>query len=256
MPFRMCSRFLRGSEGPPAVVLTPLLMEYLFYAPGWATPSGSSEQTDALKMHNVLNGKARGLLKERLNGFDSSNCWKVLSHEKVNVQNITSNYSKMEFYDVRENSGYAELTALDIGIGMSETRTLIQILGRSDAKTIGTLEVPAQPPYSSGPSTSLPAIQTSFGRTHSSTRCCTHSEALRMQGSSVIHSYTQAIAGVTQLLRPGGLYGGYNSTAAIYSLYETGDANTPSGATPILNTIYGRQLGGDINNVRKPRCQL
>jgi len=67
-------------------------------------------------------------------------------------------------------------------------------------------------------------------------------------------NYGQAIDGVTQLLRPGGSYGAFNSTAAIYALYETGNANTQSAGTPLLNRIYGNQLHGDVSDVRKPRC--
>ena len=63
-----------------------------------------------------------------------------------------------------------------------------------------------------------------------------------------------AIDDVTTLIGSSPLYQGKNSTSEIYALYETGNANTPSASTPILDQIYGSQLGGKIANVRQVRC--
>jgi len=85
------------------------------------------------------NASARGLLDQRLEGFADSNCFKVLSHEGVRVQDILDNYLNENFFDVRQGSAYASLTLSQIGISSSSTATLNNILGGADAKTVGTL---------------------------------------------------------------------------------------------------------------------
>ena len=85
------------------------------------------------------NVNARGLLRQRLANFKDSNCWKVLSHEGVKVQNILDNYTSENFYDVRSESQYGSMTLSDIGISSSNSTPLNALLGSADAKTVGTL---------------------------------------------------------------------------------------------------------------------
>ena len=85
------------------------------------------------------NSNARGLLKQRLVNFKDSNCWKVLSHEGIKVQNILDHYNDENFYDVRDGSQFANQTQANIGIAGSDQTTLSASLGGSDAVTVGTL---------------------------------------------------------------------------------------------------------------------
>jgi RHS repeat-associated protein len=83
--------------------------------------------------------RARGLLDIRLKNFRESNCWKVLAAGGVKVENIMKNYSKMNFYDVRSESEYANLTQSQIGLPSSDKTSLRKILGDDDAAVVGTL---------------------------------------------------------------------------------------------------------------------
>lgn len=87
----------------------------------------------------ATNARARELLGKRLSGFQNSNCWRILSHEKVKVQDIVDGYSQENFYDVRAGSAYANLTGSDIGVPGGSGLTLNQELGSHDAAVIGTL---------------------------------------------------------------------------------------------------------------------
>lgn len=49
-------------------------------------------------------------------------------------------------------------------------------------------------------------------------------------------------------------YSSFNSTVEIYSIWEQGDVKKPSPGQSNLDKIYAGQLGGDLNNVRQPRC--
>jgi hypothetical protein len=88
---------------------------------------------------STTNENARKLLDRRLENFAASNCFKVLGHEGVKVQNILDNYSKERFYDVRSGSSFADLTPSQIGIDSPDPGTLNQILGKHDATVVGTL---------------------------------------------------------------------------------------------------------------------
>jgi RHS repeat-associated protein len=119
-------------EPPPLPIPNPTPNPVPFPGPEPLDPPG--RQVDS-----STNSNARGLLATRLKGFQSSNCWNILSHEGVKVQNIVTNYSNENFYDVEGGSAYADLTLAQIGIAGSGNSTLNEILNGADAKTVGTL---------------------------------------------------------------------------------------------------------------------
>jgi hypothetical protein len=67
-------------------------------------------------------------------------------------------------------------------------------------------------------------------------------------------NFTQAIEDAIQLLTHDPRYTSFSSTQSIYSIYEQGDVNKTSPRQGTLDSIYGQQLGGDLSNVRIPRC--
>ena len=67
-------------------------------------------------------------------------------------------------------------------------------------------------------------------------------------------SYGQAIYDVIDILSSRREYKRYNSAANIYSVYEEGNVNKIAPAQGTLDTIYGDQLHGNLNNIRTPRC--
>lgn len=90
-------------------------------------------------MDTATNANARGLLEKRLANFKDSNCWNVLGHEGIKVQNILDHYKDENFYDVRSGSQFANQTLSGIGIGSADQTTLSASLGGSDAVTVGVL---------------------------------------------------------------------------------------------------------------------
>jgi len=68
-------------------------------------------------------------------------------------------------------------------------------------------------------------------------------------------SYAGAIVDVTSTIGSSQLYSGLNSAQAVYSEYEEGNVSKPAPMQSVLNTIYGTQLNGNLNNIRSPRCQ-
>ena len=69
------------------------------------------------------------------------------------------------------------------------------------------------------------------------------------------NNWVDSIADVILALANSPLYTPYQSTKDIYSVWEEGDVNKPAPAQSTLDDIYGKkQLGGDINNIRTPRC--
>jgi RHS repeat-associated protein len=67
-------------------------------------------------------------------------------------------------------------------------------------------------------------------------------------------NWIQSIGDVTFLLGNDPRYTPYDSTADIYSVYEEGNINQPAPRQGKLDQIYGNQLGGDLSDVRIPRC--
>jgi hypothetical protein len=64
-------------------------------------------------------------------------------------------------------------------------------------------------------------------------------------------SWEEAISGVIDLLShiP---YTLHQSTVKIYSLYEEGDVNKSAPGQRTLDIIYGRQMGGNLDDIRVP----
>jgi RHS repeat-associated protein len=67
-------------------------------------------------------------------------------------------------------------------------------------------------------------------------------------------NWIQSIGDVTFLLGNDPRYTPYDSTSDIYSVYEEGNVNQPAPGQGTLDKIYGKQLGGDLSDVRIPRC--
>lgn len=67
-------------------------------------------------------------------------------------------------------------------------------------------------------------------------------------------SFAQAIEAVINLIAYGQKYVKYQSANNIYSVYEEGNVKKKAPAQGTLDTIYQNQLGGNLSNVRTPRC--
>ena len=67
-------------------------------------------------------------------------------------------------------------------------------------------------------------------------------------------TFGDAIASVINLIGFDPRYTPYQSTRDIYAVYETGNINKTSSRQSTLDQIYGNQLGGNVGNVRSPRC--
>ena len=67
-------------------------------------------------------------------------------------------------------------------------------------------------------------------------------------------SWAEAIDDVSSLIGSGANYTPYNSAAQIYSVYEQGDVKKTAPAQRLLDQIYGKQLGGNLSDVRVTRC--
>jgi RHS repeat-associated protein len=197
-----------GWSGPD----DPWLLFYSGFAPDtpmpWGVPPGDEVGGGGgggAKIDSATNANARGLLKQRLTNFKDSNCWKVLSHEGVGVQNILDHYDDENFYDVRSGSQFADLTLSDIGISSSDKTTLNAILGSADAKTVGTLG-----------STSTSAVLLGDQYFFSG-----NTDAIRM--NSLLHELLHALGGFTDLqvlnnsyfLKNGLVDKGYGDTSGI-----------------------------------------
>jgi RHS repeat-associated protein len=63
-----------------------------------------------------------------------------------------------------------------------------------------------------------------------------------------------AISAVINLIGRCADYTKYKSAQNIYSVYEEGNVKVVAPAQGILNQIYGKQLSGNLSNVRDPRC--
>jgi hypothetical protein len=64
----------------------------------------------------------------------------------------------------------------------------------------------------------------------------------------------EAINSVINLIGSGADYTKYKSAQNIYSVFEEGNVKVVSPDQGILNQIYGKQLSGNLSNVRNPRC--
>jgi RHS repeat-associated protein len=67
-------------------------------------------------------------------------------------------------------------------------------------------------------------------------------------------NFGEAIDSVIALLALDLRYTPYRSTVNIYSVYERRNVNTLSQGQTTLDKIYQDQLGGNLSNIRQPRC--
>jgi len=73
------------------------------------------------------------------------------------------------------------------------------------------------------------------------------------KGKNPFNSYDEAFQdAIDNLSQP--RYAVYSKAQDIYSIWERGDVRVVSSRQGLLNTIFGSQLSGDLNDMRKIRC--